>query len=444
MEEKSWEEACDLVEKGIAGELDTGTEAIAERWERIGDTAGKGAKDLKDTDIQSAHKLGESAPHTGERTLARHEFDPAEKSDTELANAADPPAAGAEIHAAEPSVEPSTIHDTTGASEVLDHPEELGQEKFHDRNLPPGVRVREGYLHFETNEAAERYGEEVLGPIRDSLPPEQLHAVRKYTEWGFPFKFLWDADPPTARIEQQIEQWSKAQSVYEHLTPLTGEKPVPTLSFLDSLRIRSDLTDQQRRVITEIFNNPEPQGKIDETWLNAFIFRRAEKFFEGDLTPEAVLRDANMIERAVDHPLPDPVHAIRELRDIDFLVDTDGNKIGPRPITPELMESLRGAVQTEPRFISTSLGPDRVRVDMDPSEFADKDMAKLEGLGEEESKYQLELDVPAGSRGLWIGVRSVYPDQRELILAGKTRYLVHEVRPNDLGGYIISGEVIPR
>ncbi len=326
----------------------------------------------------------------------------------------------------------------------LYRPEELPQGKFHNRSLPPEVQVREGYLYFETNAAAERYGEEVLGPIRDSLPPEQLHAVRKFTEWGYPFKFLRDANPPTARVEQQIEQWSNAQSVYERLTPLTGEKPVPTLSLLQSLSTRSDLTDQQRRVIAEILNSPEPQGKIDETWLDSFAFRRAEKFFEGDLTPEAVLRDAKLIERAVDRPLPDPVHAIRELQDIDFLVDADGNRIGSRPLTPELMESLRGAVQTESRFISTSLGPDRARVDMDASKFADRELAELEGVGKEEKKHQLELDVPAGSGGLWIGARSVYPDQRELILASGTRYLIYEVWPNHLGGYNIGAEVLPR
>ncbi|SRR6266568_802089 len=69
MEEKSWEEACNLVEKGIAGELDTGSKAIAERYERTGDAAGKGAKDLVNTDTQSADIIRESgtepAPDTG-------------------------------------------------------------------------------------------------------------------------------------------------------------------------------------------------------------------------------------------------------------------------------------------------------------------------------------------------------------------------------------------
>ncbi|WP_460697063.1 ADP-ribosyltransferase [Nocardia thraciensis] len=331
-----------------------------------------------------------------------------------------------------------------GSEGNLYRPGELSLGQFRGRSLPPEVQIRGGYLHFETNAAAERYGEEVLGPIRDSLPPEQLHAVRKYTEWGYPFKFLRDADPPTARVEQQIEQWSKAQLVYKHLAPLTGERPVPTPALLHSLSIRSGLTDQQRRIITEILNSPEPQGKIDETWIDAFGFRRAEKFFEGDLTPEAVLRDAKLIERAVDRPLPDPVHATRELQDIDFLVDADGNRIGSRPITPELMESLRGVVQTESRFISTSLGANRASIDMDASKFANKELAEIEGIGKEEKKYQLDLDIPAGSHGLWIGTWSVYPDQRELILASETRYLVHEALPNYLGGYNIVGEVLPR
>jgi hypothetical protein len=56
----------------------------------------------------------------------------------------------------------------------------------------------------------------------------------------------------------------------------------------------------------------------------------------------------------------------------------------------------------------------------------------------------LEIDIPAGSHGLWVGSRSVYPDQSELILARGTRYMVTGTRPNNLGGYTLNVEVIPR
>jgi hypothetical protein len=121
----------------------------------------------------------------------------------------------------------------------------------------------------------------------------------------------------------------------------------------------------QRLHISSVLGDPEPQGRIDQVWLDSFIFRRASNFLDEPPGVEAVTRLANVAGHAVDVPIPVPVHAIRELHDIDFLVDINGDKIGSRPVTKDLLESLHGAVQTEPGFMSTSLGPDLAQVDTD-------------------------------------------------------------------------------
>ncbi|MEC3920268.1 ADP-ribosyltransferase [Nocardia sp. CDC160] len=322
--------------------------------------------------------------------------------------------------------------------ETFDHPEELPRDGPNRTSFPPGVRLWGGYLHFETSAAAEQYGEEFLGPIRDALPTDQLDAVRKFTEWSYPFRLLRDTDP-TARVRQ----WINAQRVYEDLIPITGEKPVPTTALLRLLGSRDDISDLQRMHVFSILRSPSPQGKIDQIWLDSFICRRAENFLGEPPSVGAVTRLAEVIRNAVDVPIPDPVHAIRELRDIDFIVDINGIRIGSRPINEELLESLHGAAQTELGFMSTSLGPDRAQVDADESKHADKDLSKID-KEQREAKHVLAIDIPRGSHGLWIGSRSVYPEQRELLLAPKTRYVITGARPNDLGGLTLNAEVIHR
>lgn len=376
---------------------------IAERYDEFGNLASQTSARLEENDTRSARAIQGPAPRLGLQ------------NDTEVPE-----------HSLPAKGDLATRLNIDESEEVT-------------ANLPPGVRIHRAYLHFDTNVAAEQYGERFLGPIRDGLLPEQLTAVRKFTEWSYPFRLL-RADDPSA----QIEQWANAQHIYEHLYPLTGEKPVPTASLLNLLSTRSDLTDVQRLHISLILNEPEPQGRIDQIWLDSVTFRRAARFLDEPPSVEAVNRLANMIDRAVDLPIPVPLHAIRELRDIDFLLDINGNKIGSRPVGEELAESLHGAIQTEPGFMSTSLGQDLAQIDTDESKLADKDLAKIDKEAQKEAKHILEIDIPAGSHGLWIGPRSVYPEQRELILARGTRYMITGARLNNLGGYLLNAEVILR
>ncbi|MFB7718547.1 ADP-ribosyltransferase [Nocardia sp. NPDC056100] len=107
--------------------------------------------------------------------------------------------------------------------------------------------------------------------------------------------------------------------------------------------------------------------------------------------------------------------------------DADGvERAAVRARDPAL---LRGVIQKEHGYSSTSRGAA-------PPDYHARG-------------YRLELDVPAGSHGLWMGQESRNIYQRELILPRDLEYRIDEVIPNPTGAhyegvdYLFRATVLP-
>lgn len=307
-----------------------------------------------------------------------------------------------------------------------DHAREAAA-RIHDGGVPPTStptppahpRTHHGFRRFDTMQEASRYGEQRLGPVRDRLPPELFEAVRKYTRWSYPLNKV-RVDP-----QEWLDKVGSAKAKYDQLLPLTGANPVPTLRELVSISRRGDLSDEQKRLISRLAAGPDPNGDLDEVWIDEFVYRRLENYLEAPPSPTTLYELLDRVDRAVEQPLPDPIHAVRGLHSLEHLVDINGNPLGPNP-TREQLEALRGSVQTDKGYLSCSLGPEPAVISGSPY------------------KHHLELDIPEQSLGLWMGEKSQFPDQRELILARDTRYVVTDFSGNEDNGFVVDAEVLPR
>ncbi|MFW6642077.1 ADP-ribosyltransferase [Nocardiopsis algeriensis] len=291
----------------------------------------------------------------------------------------------------------------------------------------PGDLDRDGIRRFPDDADVDAYAQQVLldptvNPHAfDNLPREQQDAVLGYTtnSWinnvaragdaaaGQRLLDSWvnRANASIARGEMGLRGWD----LYE----LNG-RVKPTLADLQAARARTDLTPNQRSLVEEIFAHKNPRDALGY-WLKRTGPLGVMAETNGGRYPD--VNDAYALMRnldpAVQRPLPEGVEAVRGLHSLDHLDGFDPNNIG----------ALIGTTQVERGYMSTSLGNTLTTVDGKPFIFT------------------LNLDVPSGAQGVWVGVRSRYPNQRELVLARGTRYIIDDVRLVS-GRYVIDATVV--
>ncbi|MBC6466060.1 ADP-ribosyltransferase [Actinomadura alba] len=291
-----------------------------------------------------------------------------------------------------------------------------GADPDHDGADPGGHtdplpgRVEDGIRRFDSDADGERYGEERLGDVYRNLPPDLQNAVRWYTRQSFPNPFLRPgADLPAALHRA----WNSVQPGW-HLFEMNGGRPPSIADIYDASR-RTDLTPDQRSIVDDILRRPDPEARLEE-WLNYSGHRGfLARYFDGFPSEADFWHRIDEIDRALDQPLPEGVQVQRGLHDVSFMDGFD----------PSNPRALEGTTQTEPAYMSTSLGRTPAVVDGNPF------------------KFNLHINVPEGSPGLWMGKQSVFDDQRELILPRGTRYRINSVTPNAHGGYDIDADVLP-
>ncbi|MFE2960970.1 ADP-ribosyltransferase [Nocardia tengchongensis] len=251
-----------------------------------------------------------------------------------------------------------------------------------------------GLVTHLSNEQGARYGEEVLGPIRDRVPEEQFDAAFAYTEYCWQNAYLRDPDEAG-----RLAACARDDRVYSRLKNLTVD--TPTVARIMRLQHRDGLSSEDRQAIETILTASRPTYELAKVRSNSWIYARIRNGIGATPTPENIEKHLALLDQAVRQPLPGSVRACRDLADLRFMtVDETGTRLGdgdPR--------SLIGTVQTEPGYLSVSLGA------VPP--FGDT--------------VRLDLDIPAGSEGLWMGNRSAFPSQRELILPRNTSYHVTDV-----------------
>ena len=192
----------------------------------------------------------------------------------------------------------------------------------------------------------------------------------------------------------------------------------PTLQRLGELEADARTPDRARRLMRSILGADDPESEL-EYWYKRSGAAGNMARSSGDVypTPELVLRQVRILDSAIDRPLPTAVEVVRGLEDLDHLDGFDPND----------PYSLVGTVHTESGFMSTSLGG--VLPDDTDNEYA----------------HVIRLTLPRGAHGLWIGDRSVFSQERELLLPRGTTYRVTRAGwggSQDLPGFFIEAEVV--
>lgn len=330
------------------------------------------------------------------------------------------------------------IHpDDTPATVNRDHPIHTSATSSHDElagggNTPSHSVASadttsahdDGTLRFDTDDLGSVYGETFLGPIRDGLLPAEFIEAHRYTvnSWiNYPLR--------EGNLQHWVNNLTTDAYYYNTLYALTNGNP--SAEHLYNLwnaafSGRIYLTPDQQLAIGAIMASGSPHRRLEEVATNYATYSNMTQWLGGQPPTAAnLLTHISLLDNAVGRTLPHSVEVIRGMHSVSFL------RVGSEALgTTGDPRTLRGTVQIEAGYMSTSLGS------APPGHF--------------NGRIRMEIVVPAGSTGLWMGIRSAYPDQRELILPRGTRYLITEVIENPNGPryagveYLLRARVVSR
>ncbi|RKS74735.1 ADP-ribosyltransferase exoenzyme [Actinomadura pelletieri DSM 43383] len=278
----------------------------------------------------------------------------------------------------------------------------------NNTNPLPGHMDPDGIRRFDTDDAGQEYGDRHLSDQYRNLPPDQAHAIREYTRHSWPYNPHLRG---LANIQDSLRTWYNNVGPGWPIFEMNGGRPPSVSDIFDATR-RTDLTPDQRRIVDDIVQAGDPHKRLEE-WIRASGSRGiVARTFDGFPTVADFRERIRLIDQALSHHLPEGIQVQRGLHDVSFMDGYNGT-----------MTSLRGSIETERSFMSTALGEKPPEIDGNSHPIV------------------MHLDVPPGSRGLWMGRESNYPAQRELILPRNTRYRINNVYKKD-GIWHIEAEVL--
>ncbi|MFJ4658136.1 alpha/beta hydrolase [Nocardia sp. NPDC088792] len=283
---------------------------------------------------------------------------------------------------------------------------------------------------FDTDNAGRRYGEDTLGPIRDALPTDQLRELQQYSKKSWLNEFLRAPDPMGLIAKLQDDH-----ALHQQLLRLTNGSPVPPrVDVLDRLVAEHPdprdpyLDPPLRAAIDNVLSELNPHGRIDELWRNSDKLTMMREFFGTDPTMDMLRDRVNNLDQAANHPVPEGIEVCRgiSLNSLDRFIDHEG-----LPLNGRNPRELIGTIQRERGYMSTSLSPTPTQ------EF------KL--------RVRMELDVPPGTKGIWVGDRGLSGPENELLLQRESRFLITDVVEKPGGPryddgyveYLIKGTLVP-
>ncbi|MFE1470728.1 ADP-ribosyltransferase [Nocardiopsis dassonvillei] len=288
-----------------------------------------------------------------------------------------------------------------------------------------------GVRRFRSVEETDAYGRWLHDPANnphafDTLHERQREDVRGYTADGWLNAVVRD-DLPAERVQDALDRVRESTRLQVRTDPMAARGwslyelnglSWPTVERLRELLAWDLVPGHTAGFVGYILDAPDPEAELAGWYANAGGAGTVARS-NGGVFPTAadVAASLGRLDRAVDRPLPETVEMVRGLSDVAFLD-------GFRDMDPY---SLVGTVQTEPGFMSVSLGN------------------RLAGHHKAESRHVVHLTVPAGSRGLWIGERSDYPEEREVVLARGTTYRITRAGWGGsfgLPGFHIEAEVV--
>ncbi|WP_433250344.1 ADP-ribosyltransferase [Actinomadura nitritigenes] len=258
---------------------------------------------------------------------------------------------------------------------------------------PPGS---EQFLRFEGADG-EAYGEQHYGHMFRSLTEDQRRAVYNYTRGGVLNTVLRALDNGKD-LGDFLNSLQRDRMLAEHLHGLSLrlEQPV-NLSDLPQILRNIDLTPAERHAVQDVLNSPDP-GRLMEIRQNGSTREFLERYLGETPTREVLEEQIRLMDQAMS-PLPDAVQLSRSVGDLSHLRLNDGSPLGDRD--PKLLE---GTSHTEPGYTSASLG---------------------DTLFSPNIRYT--IDVPAGTKGIWMGRSSAKPLEREFLLQRGLRYEIVSV-----------------
>ncbi|MCX4093045.1 ADP-ribosyltransferase [Nocardia sp. alder85J] len=277
---------------------------------------------------------------------------------------------------------------------------------------------------------AEAYGEYQLGPARDQLSPHEFEAAHKYTVQSLVNSYLRDPQYDDARIDWFLKWMSYDFQGVEAVGIVTDSGPPRYRSVTELRRFAVDLWNSDRShplhsYLKTVLQNPDGSLKNDssERWNEALGRHSQYSSFayqlSGDMSASGWRNHMDLFDHAVDQPIDENIRVLRGLHDMSFLTAQDGMPLGGRD--PALLKNQQ---QVEHGYMSTAVGESLAVIDKNPF------------------RYRVELDVPKGSRGLWMGPRSAYGGQREVILPRNTHYVIEDVVPMADGSYLVRARVL--
>ncbi|MFE9575111.1 ADP-ribosyltransferase [Nocardia sp. NPDC006044] len=275
--------------------------------------------------------------------------------------------------------------------------------RIHRRfDSKPGWK-KNGIRHFDSNREGEEYGDRYLSETFRRLPPECRREVLRYTDFANPYNLILR---PRGLMDSTVMENSLRALYFNvdnglelfHLVDGT----TPGLSDLFKALNRTDINRTQRDLIRRIDSSPTPRWELQKILrLNSGMRGCFMAAFDGWPRWSDVEQRILLLDRALDHPLPEGLRIHRNLVDPIFMMD------GNSPF------ELVGTEWHEPSYISGSLG---------------KTPIQQPGLKHGICSTQLHLDAPEGTPGLYIGRESTHSDQREILLQRGLSYTFTSVR----------------
>ncbi|MCP9980038.1 ADP-ribosyltransferase [Actinomadura madurae] len=253
---------------------------------------------------------------------------------------------------------------------------------------------------FTSDAEGQWYGDNRLGEAFRNLPPHLQNALYQYTVQSMPNAFLRPGADLAGALNHFQNDFNRAWA----LARMNDGTNLPTLDDLQRWSSHPNLSPEQRDLINNVLNDSDPDGRLDQIRQNAGYWSFLHDYFGGTPTVDAFNARIGELDQALNQRLPEPVQTERGLHDVSFMRLPDGTALGPRDA-----QLLIGSIQTEPAYMSTSLGQNPAVVDGQPF------------------SYRIHMDLPEGSNGVWMGGNSAYPNQRELVLPRGTRYQITSV-----------------
>ncbi|MEU9025872.1 ADP-ribosyltransferase [Actinomadura sp. NPDC048394] len=266
------------------------------------------------------------------------------------------------------------------------------------RSAPPDP---EQYLRFEGADG-EAYGEQYYAHAFKALAenaPDQHAAIYDYTRGGVLNTALRAMDEGRD-LGGFLNSLHRDRMLAEHLTGLSLrlQRNIAASDLPQILRT-IDLTSGERNAIEDVLNSPAP-GRLKEIYGNAGTHESLERYLREMPTRELLEKQIELIDQGLStFSLPDSIQLKRSVGSLGHLRLSDGTPLGEGD--PKLLENTS---QTEAGYTSASLGE---------TLFSPNNI--------------LTLDVPAGTKGIWVGRSSAKPLEREFVLQRRLRYKIVSV-----------------